>query len=50
MRNIVENGQIVLAKGCGYADVAAKVPATADTPFRAGSISMLGIRGRRRPA
>jgi len=46
MRNIVENGQIVLAKGYGYADVAAKVPATADTPFRVGSISMLGIRGR----
>jgi CubicO group peptidase (beta-lactamase class C family) len=36
---IVENGQVVLAKGYGYADVAAKVAATADTPFRAGSIS-----------
>lgn len=36
---IVENGQVVLAKGYGFADVAGKVPATADTPFRAGSIS-----------
>ena len=36
---IVENGQVVLAKGYGFADVAGKVAATADTPFRAGSIS-----------
>jgi len=36
---IVENGRVVLAKGYGYADVARKIPATADTPFRAGSIS-----------
>jgi CubicO group peptidase (beta-lactamase class C family) len=36
---IVENGRVVLAKGYGLADVAAKIPATADTPFRAGSIS-----------
>ena len=36
---IVENGEITFAKGYGYADVAKKIPATADTPFRAGSIS-----------
>ena len=36
---IVENGQVTFAKGYGYADVAKKIPATADTPFRAGSIS-----------
>ena len=36
---IVENGQVTFAKGYGLADVAAKIPATADTPFRAGSIS-----------
>src|ERR1700733_5279904 len=36
---IVENGKITLAKGYGYADVAKRIPATADTPFRAGSIS-----------
>jgi CubicO group peptidase (beta-lactamase class C family) len=36
---IVEDGQIVLAKGYGFADVAAHTPATADTVFRAGSIS-----------
>jgi CubicO group peptidase (beta-lactamase class C family) len=36
---IIENGQITLAKGYGFADVARKIPATADTPFRAGSIS-----------
>lgn len=36
---IVENGQIVFAKGYGLADVAAKIPATADSVFRAGSIS-----------
>ncbi len=35
----MENGQVVLAKGYGYADIAAKTAATADTPFRAGSIS-----------
>jgi CubicO group peptidase (beta-lactamase class C family) len=36
---IVENGRVVLAKGYGLADVAARTPATADTVFRAGSIS-----------
>src|SRR6185295_14171732 len=36
---IVENGRIVLAKGYGLADVAARRAATADTVFRAGSIS-----------
>lgn len=36
---IVENGQVVLAKGYGLADVAGKKPATADSVFRAGSIS-----------
>ncbi|HEY0300551.1 MAG TPA: serine hydrolase domain-containing protein [Rhizomicrobium sp.] len=36
---IIENGRVVLAKGYGFADVAVKIPATADTPFRAGSIS-----------
>jgi len=36
---IIQDGQVVFAKGYGYADVARKIPATADTPFRAGSIS-----------
>jgi CubicO group peptidase (beta-lactamase class C family) len=36
---IVENGKISFAKGYGYADVAKKIAATPDTPFRAGSIS-----------
>jgi CubicO group peptidase (beta-lactamase class C family) len=36
---IVENGKVTFAKGYGYADVANKIAATADTPFRAGSIS-----------
>jgi CubicO group peptidase (beta-lactamase class C family) len=36
---IVENGRITLAKGYGLADVARRIPATGDTPFRAGSIS-----------
>ncbi len=36
---LVEAGQITFAKGYGLSDVAGKVPATADTPFRAGSIS-----------
>ncbi len=36
---IIEHGQVVLAKGYGLADVAAHTPATADTVFRAGSIS-----------
>src|SRR6185312_11564598 len=36
---LIENGQVTFAKGYGYADVAKNIPATADTPFRAGSIS-----------
>ena len=36
---LVEDGRVTFAKGYGLADVAGKVPATADTPFRAGSIS-----------
>jgi CubicO group peptidase (beta-lactamase class C family) len=36
---IIENGRITLAKGYGLADVARRIPATGDTPFRAGSIS-----------
>jgi CubicO group peptidase (beta-lactamase class C family) len=36
---LVENGKVTFAKGYGYADVANRIPATADTPFRAGSIS-----------
>jgi CubicO group peptidase (beta-lactamase class C family) len=38
----VQNGQILLAKGYGYADVAKKIPVAADTTlFRPGSISKL---------
>ena len=36
---LIENGEIVFAKGYGFADKAQHLPATADTPFRAGSIS-----------
>jgi CubicO group peptidase (beta-lactamase class C family) len=36
---LIENGKVTFAKGYGYADLARKIPATADTPFRAGSIS-----------
>ena len=36
---IIEGGQVILAKGYGFEDVAAKKPATADSVFRAGSIS-----------
>ena len=36
---LVENGEIVFAKGYGLADQEKKIEATADTPFRAGSIS-----------
>jgi CubicO group peptidase (beta-lactamase class C family) len=41
---IIENGQVVLTKGYGLADIAAHTPATADTVFRAGSISK-GLTG-----
>ena len=36
---VIEDGQVVLLKGYGYADATAKVAATPDTIFRAGSIS-----------
>ncbi len=36
---LIENGKIVFEKSYGYADVEKKIPATKDTPFRAGSIS-----------
>ncbi|HEY4941408.1 MAG TPA: serine hydrolase domain-containing protein [Rhizomicrobium sp.] len=36
---LIENGQVTFAKGYGLADVANRIPATPDTPFRAGSIS-----------
>ena len=36
---VVEEGRMVFKKGYGFADVAAQRPTTADTPFRAGSIS-----------
>lgn len=36
---LVENGHLTFVNGYGYADLARRVPATADTPFRAGSIS-----------
>jgi CubicO group peptidase (beta-lactamase class C family) len=36
---VIEGGQVVLLKGYGYADVAAKIAVTPDTIFRAGSIS-----------
>lgn len=36
---VIENSQVVLTKGYGLSDVAAKTPVTPDTVFRAGSIS-----------
>ncbi|HXC54074.1 MAG TPA: serine hydrolase domain-containing protein [Rhizomicrobium sp.] len=36
---LIENGAVTFAKGYGLADVARRIPATPDTPFRAGSIS-----------
>ncbi|MGD0191901.1 MAG: serine hydrolase domain-containing protein [Rhizomicrobium sp.] len=36
---LIENGQATFTRGYGYADLARRIPATADTPFRAGSIS-----------
>ena len=39
---VVKDGQVVIAKGYGYADIAKSIPATADTSlFRIGSISKL---------
>src|SRR5271154_1867440 len=38
---LVDDGQIVWAQGFGFADPAKKVPATADTVYRAGSVSKL---------
>ena len=36
---IVSSGEVVWSKGYGYANVEADIPATADTPFKAASIS-----------
>ncbi|HEY3638407.1 MAG TPA: serine hydrolase domain-containing protein [Rhizomicrobium sp.] len=36
---LVQAGHVTFAKGYGYADLARHISATADTPFRAGSIS-----------
>ena len=36
---IIENSQIVLSKGYGFADLKTRTPVTPDTVFRAGSIS-----------
>ncbi len=38
---LVDDRQIVWAKGFGFADPAAKIPATADTVYRVGSVSKL---------
>ncbi len=38
---LVDDQRIVWAKGFGFADPEARVPATADTPYRVGSISKL---------
>jgi CubicO group peptidase (beta-lactamase class C family)/D-alanyl-D-alanine dipeptidase len=38
---LVDDGQIVWARGFGFADPAQKVPATSDTVYRAGSVSKL---------
>ena len=38
---LVEGGQIVWAKGFGFADPKAKSPATAETIYRVGSVSKL---------
>jgi CubicO group peptidase (beta-lactamase class C family) len=42
---VIENNQIVLTKGYGVSDVAARTSVTTDTVFRAGSISknMVGV-------
>jgi CubicO group peptidase (beta-lactamase class C family) len=36
---VLENKQIVFAEGFGYADLANRIPATADTPFNIASLS-----------
>jgi CubicO group peptidase (beta-lactamase class C family) len=36
---VSENGEIIYEKGFGYADIGNKVPVTADTKFRIGSIT-----------
>src|SRR4051812_16243680 len=36
---IIENGQVVMTKNYGVADIETKAPVTDDTVFRAGSIS-----------
>lgn len=38
---LVDDQQVVWAEGFGFADTAAKVPATADTVYRIGSVSKL---------
>src|SRR5947208_16681198 len=38
---LVDDQKIVWAEGFGYADEAAKIPATPDTIYRAGSVSKL---------
>lgn len=36
---VISNGEVVYSRGFGYADVANKVPITADSTFRLGSVS-----------
>src|SRR5829696_6691942 len=36
---VVRDGEVVLARGFGYADLEAKVPVTADTPFNIASVT-----------
>jgi CubicO group peptidase (beta-lactamase class C family) len=36
---VVEDGKVVLLRGFGFADLAARVPATADTPYDIASVS-----------